>query len=193
MGNLITEGTHKSLFFFFYIKDDKTKPYEKKQNTEDTRKRDQRVVKTQKGDKINSIDRGSNYSINQMEEIGFSGDSSSEIAISETEMEAAKQLVQLSEDDSLSCSSGTGWSVSGHDACEGKAEGGHNTKRQDEVVVSSKVRDHFVGNELNDGVRGNKSFMKTIMETKTRINKKQKYRSIASIYRATKEMTREAS
>ncbi|XP_010437053.1 PREDICTED: uncharacterized protein LOC104720855 [Camelina sativa] len=140
--------------------------------------------------------------INQMEDhIGFSGDSSSEIAISETEMEAAKQLVQLSEDDTLSCSSGTGWSVSGHDACEGKAEGGHNTKRQEEVVVSSKVRDHLVGNELNDGVcRSNKnvtggrqSFIKAIMETNTRINKKQKYRSLASIYRATKEILREAS
>lgn len=127
-----------------------------------------------------------------MEEIGFSGES--EIVFSETEMEAAKQLVQLSEDDTLSCSSGTGWSVSGYDCCEGTGEG-DGTKRQEDVV-SSKVAstDHKVGNVQNDGVCGNKhvdgrGFMKAIMETKTRINKK-KFRSLASIYRATKEMTR---
>ncbi|KAG7539851.1 hypothetical protein ISN45_Aa07g001240 [Arabidopsis thaliana x Arabidopsis arenosa] len=133
--------------------------------------------------------------INQMEtEISFSGES--ETAFSETEMEAAEQLVQLSEEDTLSCSSGgTGWSVSGYDGCEGKGEG-NNTKRQEDVV-SSKVRDHIVGKEQNDGVWRNnnvtngQSFMKTIMETKTRINKKKKFRSLTSIYRATKEMTRD--
>ncbi|CAE6151741.1 unnamed protein product [Arabidopsis arenosa] len=126
-------------------------------------------------------------------EIGFSGES--EIAFSETEMEAAEQLVQLSEEDTFSCSSGgTGWSVSGYDGCEWKGQG-NNTKRQEDV--SSKVRDHIVGKEQNDGVCRNKnvtngqSFMKTIMETKTRINKKKKFRSLTSIYRATKEMTRD--
>ncbi|EOA18118.1 hypothetical protein CARUB_v10006579mg [Capsella rubella] len=134
--------------------------------------------------------------INQMEEIGFPGESeigfsgeSSEIAFSESEMEAAKQLMQLSEDDTLSCSSGTGtaWSVS---ACEGD----YNTKRQ-ETVVSS-----MVGEEQNDGVwrinnknvTDGRRFMKAITETKALINKKKqkKLRSLASIYRATKEMTR---
>ncbi|CAL9228575.1 unnamed protein product [Arabidopsis halleri] len=69
---------------------------------------------------------------NQMEtEIVFSGES--ETAFSETEMEAAEQLVQLSEEDTLSCSSGgTGWSVCGYDGCEGK---GNNTKRQEDVLV----------------------------------------------------------
>ncbi|CAH8273824.1 unnamed protein product [Arabidopsis lyrata] len=127
---------------------------------------------------------------NEMEtEIVFSGES--ETAFSETEMEAAEQLVQLSEEDTLSCSSGgTGWSVCGYDGSEG-----NDTKRQEDVV-SSKVRDHIVGKEQNDGVCRNKnvtngqSFMKTIMETKTRINKKKKFRSLASIYRATKEMTK---
>lgn len=106
-------------------------------------------------------------------------------------MEAAEQLVQLSEEDTMSCSSGTGGSVGD---CEGK--GGGNTKRQDDVV-SSKVED-MVGKEQNGGVCSNKnvvtdgrSFMKAIMETSTRIHKKKKFRSLASIYRATQETTRD--
>ncbi|CAN6917458.1 unnamed protein product [Brassica oleracea] len=64
------------------------------------------------------------------------------IGFSETEMEAAEQLVQLSEDDTLSCSSGTGLSVSG---CEG---GGGNTKRHDDVV-SDEVQNDGVSQQLN--------------------------------------------
>ncbi|KAL1190290.1 hypothetical protein V5N11_016676 [Cardamine amara subsp. amara] len=117
--------------------------------------------------------------ISQMEEIGFS----------ETEMEAAEQLVQLSEEDTMSCSSctGCGWSD-----CGFEGRGGGNTKRQEDVVSS------MVGEEQNDGVWRKKnvtdggSFLKVIMETKTRIHKKKKLRSLASIYRSTKElMTRD--
>ncbi|CAH2075956.1 unnamed protein product [Thlaspi arvense] len=125
-----------------------------------------------------------------MEVIGFSGET--EIAFSETEMEAAEQLVQLSEEDTMSCSSGSGWSVSG---CGG-SEGGGNTKKKEDVV-SSEIHD-MVGKERNDGVRmmdenvkDGRSFMRAIMETKTRRIKKKKFRSLASIYRATKEMTRD--
>lgn len=124
-----------------------------------------------------------------MEEMGFSGES--EIAFSETEMEAAEQLVQLSEEDTLSCSSGTGWSVCGCGGCEGRGCG--NTKRQEDVV-SSEIKT-MVGEEQNDGVRRNKnvnggrSYMKVVLETKK--NKKKKFRSLASIYTATKEMTRD--
>ncbi|KAG2242979.1 hypothetical protein Bca4012_022392 [Brassica carinata] len=111
------------------------------------------------------------------------------IGFTETEMEAAEQLVQLSEDETLSsCSSGTGSSVIS--GCEG---GGVNTKRHDDVV-SSEIRE-----EQNDGVvpmmnnknaRDGQSFVKAITETNIirRRYKKKKFRSLASLYKATKEM-----
>ncbi|XP_006411738.2 uncharacterized protein LOC18029082 [Eutrema salsugineum] len=128
-----------------------------------------------------------------MEMIGSSGETG--IAFSETEMEAAEQLVQLSEDDTMSCSSGTGWSVCGC-GCGG-CEGGCNTKRQEDVV-SSEIHDMAVKGQ-NDGVRkmnknvsDGRSFVKAMMGTKTIMrNKKKKFRSLASIYRATKEIARD--
>ncbi|CAN7108140.1 unnamed protein product [Brassica rapa subsp. narinosa] len=67
------------------------------------------------------------------------------IDFSETEMEAAEQLVQLSEEDTLSCSSGTGLSVSG---CEG---GGGNTKRHNDVI-SDEVQNDGVSQQLNKDI-----------------------------------------
>lgn len=126
----------------------------------------------------------------QMEEMGFSGES--EIAFSETEIEAAEQLVQLSEEDTLSCSSGTaGGSVCG--CGYGGYEGRGNTKRQEDVV-SSEIKT-LVGEDQNEEIRrntnvnGGKCYIRVNMETKR--NKKKKFRSLASIYRATKEMTRD--
>ena len=110
-----------------------------------------------------------------MEVIGFSRET--ELAFSEREMEVAEQLVQLSEDDTLSCCSGTSWNVS---------EGGSNTKRQ----ASSEIRD-MVGKDRTDvrmmhNVADGQSFVKTIRETNIiRRNKKKKFKSIVSIYRAT--------
>ncbi|AEE87060.1 hypothetical protein AtNW77_Chr4g0319271 [Arabidopsis thaliana] len=133
--------------------------------------------------------------INQMEKICFSEDSG--VTFSETEIEAAEQLVQLSEEDTLSCSSGTGCSVStGYDGCDGKGSEGNNTNIQDDVV-SSKVRDHMAEEAQNDGVwriknvTNGQSFLKAMMETRTGIHKKKKFRSLESIYRATNEMTRD--
>ncbi|KAF2542659.1 hypothetical protein F2Q70_00033711 [Brassica cretica] len=109
------------------------------------------------------------------------------IDFSETEMEAAEQLVQLSEDDTLSCSSGTGLSVSG---CEG---GGVHTKRHDDVF-SSETREETsdgVVRMMNNNATDAQRFVKAIMETNIirRRYKKKKFRSLASLYRATKEMT----
>lgn len=119
-----------------------------------------------------------------MEVIGFSRET--EFAFSEREMEVAEQLVQLSEDDTLSCCSSTSWSVS---------EGGSNTKRQEDVVIS-EIRDMVVGREQTDvvgmmhkNVTDCRGFVKAIRETNIiRRNKKKKFKSIVSIYRATKEM-----
>ncbi|KAL0686542.1 hypothetical protein Bca4012_086219 [Brassica carinata] len=80
------------------------------------------------------------------------------IGFSETEMEAAEQLVQLSEDDTLSCSSGTGLSVSG---CEG---GGGNTKRHDDVV-SDEVQNDGVVCMMNNNATDAQRFVKAITET----------------------------
>lgn len=107
---------------------------------------------------------------------------------SETEMEAAEQLVQLSEDDTLSCSSGTGFSVSG---CEG---GGGNTKRHEDVVCSEiREEQNDVVHMMNDkNATDAQSFVKAITETniiRRRRYKKKKFRSLASLYKATKEMT----
>ncbi|KAG2319043.1 hypothetical protein Bca52824_012256 [Brassica carinata] len=115
-----------------------------------------------------------------MEVIGFSRET--ELAFSEREMEVAEQLVQLSEDDdTLSCCSGTNWNVS---------EGGSNTKRREDVS-SSEIRD-MVGKDRTDvrmmhkNVTDGQSFVKTIRETNIiRRNKKKKFKSIVSIYRAT--------
>ncbi|KAF3511487.1 hypothetical protein F2Q69_00008574 [Brassica cretica] len=88
-------------------------------------------------------------------------------------MEAAEQLVQLSEDDTLSCCSGTSWSIS---------EGGSNAKRHENVVNSES----YDMKNVTDG----QSFVTAIKETNIiiRRNKKKKFRSLASIYRATNEM-----
>ncbi|CAH8344783.1 unnamed protein product [Eruca vesicaria subsp. sativa] len=109
---------------------------------------------------------------------------------SEKELEAAELLVQLSEDDTLSCSSGTGlMSVSG---CE--SEG--NTKTHDHVVSSDIREQHndadVVRMKMNKNAMDGQSFVKAITETNMirRNYKKKKFRSLASIYRATKEMTR---
>ena len=119
-----------------------------------------------------------------MEVIGFTAET--EVAFSETEMEAAEQLVQLSEDDTLSCCSGTSWSIS---------EGGSNAKRHENVVNSESY--DMVGNKQNNGIRmmhkndtDGQSFVTAIKETNIIIgrNKKKKFRSLASIYRATNEM-----
>lgn len=48
-----------------------------------------------------------------------------EVVFLEMEMEVVEQLVQLSEDDMLSCCSGISWSIS---------EGGSNVKRYENVV-----------------------------------------------------------
>ncbi|XP_033133997.1 uncharacterized protein LOC117127530, partial [Brassica rapa] len=123
--------------------------------------------------------------IDQMEVIGFTGET--EVAFSETEMEAAEQLVQLSEDDTLSCCSGTSWSIS---------EGGSNAKRHENFVNSESY--DMVGNKQNDGIQtmhknvtDGQSFVTAIKETNIiiRRNKKKKFRSLASIYRATNEMS----
>ncbi|RID77108.1 hypothetical protein BRARA_A00039 [Brassica rapa] len=106
------------------------------------------------------------------------------IDFSETEMEAAEQLVQLSEEDTLSCSSGTGLSVSG---CEG---GGGNTKRHNDVI-SDEVQNDGVVRMMNNNATDARRFAKAITETNIirRRYKKKKFRSLASLYRATKEMT----
>ncbi|VVB02465.1 unnamed protein product [Arabis nemorensis] len=64
----------------------------------------------------------------------FFGESTTEIVFSETEMAAAEQLMQLSEEDTVSCSSSTGG---------GRGEG---SKRRHEDVVSSRI-----GSDQNDG------------------------------------------
>ncbi|KAF2542658.1 hypothetical protein F2Q70_00033710 [Brassica cretica] len=105
------------------------------------------------------------------------------IGFSETEMEAAEQLVQLSEDDTLSCSSGTGLSVSGCD-------GGFHTKRHNDVI-SDEVQNDGVVRMMNNNATDAQRFVKAITETNIirRRYKKKKFRSLASLYRATKEMT----
>ncbi|RID51119.1 hypothetical protein BRARA_H01808 [Brassica rapa] len=108
-----------------------------------------------------------------MEVIGFTRET--EVAFSETEMEAAEQLVH-----------GTSWSIS---------EGGSNAKRHENVVNSESY--DMVGKKKNNGVRmmhknvtDGQSFVTAIKETNIiiRRNKKKKFRFLASIYRATNEM-----
>ncbi|CAN6984126.1 hypothetical protein HID58_000051 [Brassica napus] len=106
------------------------------------------------------------------------------IDFSETEMEAAEQLVQLSEDDTLSCSSGTGLSVSG-------CEGGFHRKRHSDVISDEVQNDGVVRTTMNNNATDAQCFVKAITETNIirRRYKKKKFRSLASLYRATKEMT----
>ncbi|KAG2298535.1 hypothetical protein Bca4012_009777 [Brassica carinata] len=101
-----------------------------------------------------------------MGETGFSGESS-ETVFSETEMAAAEQLMQLSEEETVSCSSSTGGYGRGERGCK---------RRHDDV--SSRV-----GNEQNDGVKGNCD-----LAVKMKKMKEKKFRSLESIYRATKEI-----
>ncbi|CAF2249906.1 unnamed protein product, partial [Brassica napus] len=92
----------------------------------------------------------------------------------------------VEEDDTLSCCSGTSWSIS---------EGGSNAKRHENVVNSESY--DMVGKKKNNGVRmmhknvtDGQSFVTAIKETNIiiRRNKKKKFRFLASIYRATNEM-----
>lgn len=115
-----------------------------------------------------------------MGETGFSRESATEIVFSEMEMAAAEQLMQLSEEETVSCSSSTGRDCGG-----GRGGGGDKIKHED---VSSRI-----GNEQNDSVRGNsilgvdrKRKMKEMKEIKEM--KEKKFRSLDSIYRATKKI-----
>ncbi|XP_010555450.1 PREDICTED: uncharacterized protein LOC104824948 [Tarenaya hassleriana] len=105
-----------------------------------------------------------------MAEKKFSGES--EKAFSETEMEAAEQLVQLSEEETtVSCSS----------SCSGV---GHGDKTRHEDVSSRTSNDRMVGIEQNGAVRGNiPGRMGTSSGKKTK-----RVRSLESIYRATKKI-----
>ncbi|CAN6900863.1 hypothetical protein Bca4012_096287 [Brassica carinata] len=103
-----------------------------------------------------------------MGETGFSGESG-EIVFSETEMAAAELLMQLSEEETGSCSSSTGGGGIGE---------GRGRKRRHEDV-SSRIE-----NEQNDGVKGNCD-----LAVKMKKMKEKKFRSLVSIYRATKEIT----
>ncbi|KAF8109571.1 hypothetical protein N665_0094s0038 [Sinapis alba] len=100
------------------------------------------------------------------------------IGFSETEMEAAEQLMQLSEDDTLSCSSG--------------CEGGVITKRHDDVVTCDQFHEEqndsvVVRMMMNKNATEGQSFVKTTKIIR-RYYKKKKFRSLASLYRATKEI-----
>ncbi|KAF8118400.1 hypothetical protein N665_0005s0163 [Sinapis alba] len=94
-----------------------------------------------------------------MGQTGFSGESS-ETVFSETEMAAAELLMQLSEEETVSCSSSTG----GERGCKRRHED-----------VSSRVE--------NDGVKGYCD-----LAVKMKKMKEKKFRSLESIYRATKEI-----
>ncbi|CAF2049896.1 unnamed protein product [Brassica rapa subsp. trilocularis] len=102
-----------------------------------------------------------------MGETGFSGESG-EIVFSETEMAAAELLMQLSEEETGSCSSSTG--------AGGIGEGRGRKRRHEDI--SSRI-----GNEQNDGVKGNCD-----LAMKMKKMKEKKFRSLESIYRATKEI-----
>ncbi|CAH8360671.1 unnamed protein product [Eruca vesicaria subsp. sativa] len=104
-----------------------------------------------------------------MGETGFSGESAA-IVFSETDMAAAEQLMQLSEEGTGSCSSSTG----GY----GGGEIGLRKRRHHEDVSSRS------GNEQNDGVKGNCD----LVVKRKRKMKEKKFRSLESIYRATKEI-----
>lgn len=106
-----------------------------------------------------------------MGETGFSIESA-EIVFSETEMAAAEQLMQLSEEETMSCSSGTGGDYGG-----GKG-GGDKIKHED---VSS-----IIENEQNDGVRVNCNL--GVERKRKREMKEKKFRSLESLYKATKEI-----
>ncbi|KFK32863.1 hypothetical protein AALP_AA6G297000 [Arabis alpina] len=101
-----------------------------------------------------------------MGETGFSGESKTEMVYSETEMAAAEQLMQLSEEETVSCSSSTG----------GDYGGGGKRKHED---VSSRIG--------NDGVKGNCN-LGVEMKTKMKKMKEKKFRSLESIYKATKKI-----
>ncbi|KAF8049942.1 hypothetical protein N665_2085s0005 [Sinapis alba] len=96
-----------------------------------------------------------------MGETGFSGESA-EMVFSETDMAAAEQLMQLSEEETVSCSSST---------VGESREGG---KRRHEDVCSR------IG---NDGVKRNSN-----IALKMKKMKEKKFRSLESIYMATKEI-----
>ncbi|KAL1208138.1 hypothetical protein V5N11_034860 [Cardamine amara subsp. amara] len=103
-----------------------------------------------------------------MGETGFSI-ASAEIVFSKTEMAAAEQLMQLSEEETMSCSSSTG----------GGKGGGDKTRHED---VSSRIE-----NERNDGVRVNCN-LGVERKRKMKNMKEKKFRSLESLYRATKEI-----
>ncbi|ESQ46087.1 hypothetical protein EUTSA_v10000578mg [Eutrema salsugineum] len=109
-----------------------------------------------------------------MGETGFSRESA-EIVFSETEMAAAEQLMQLSEEETVSCSSSTGGDGGGE-----RGRGGEAKRRHEDV--SSRI-----GNEQNDGVKGNCN-LGVEMKTNIKKMKEKKFRSLESIYRATKEI-----
>ncbi|XP_010416932.1 PREDICTED: uncharacterized protein LOC104702722 [Camelina sativa] len=115
----------------------------------------------------------------RMGETGFSRESSAapEIVLSETEMAAAEQLMQLSEEETVSCSSSTGGDYGG-----GRGGGGGGDKTRHEDVVSSRI-----GNEQNDGVRCDSNLGLKRKREMAKMKEK-KFRSLESIYRATKEM-----
>uniref|UniRef100_A0A1J3I5V2 Uncharacterized protein n=1 Tax=Noccaea caerulescens TaxID=107243 RepID=A0A1J3I5V2_NOCCA len=106
-----------------------------------------------------------------MGETGFSG-GSAEIVFSETEIAAAEQLMQMSEEETVSCSSSTGGDAGGE-------RGGRKRRHED---VSSRI-----GNEQNDGVKENCN-LGVEMKTKMMKMKEKKFRSLESIYKATKEI-----
>ncbi|XP_018437615.1 uncharacterized protein LOC108809981 [Raphanus sativus] len=105
-----------------------------------------------------------------MGETGFSRESG-EIVFSETEMAAAELLMQLSEEETGSSSSSTGGGGAG-EVGEGRGR-----KRRHEDVSSR------AGDEQNDGVKGNRD-----LAVKMKKMKEKKFRSLESIYRATKEI-----
>ncbi|CAF2276229.1 uncharacterized protein LOC103864296 [Brassica rapa] len=96
-----------------------------------------------------------------MGETGFSGESA-EMVFSETEMAAAELLMQLSEEETVSCSSSN------------VGESGGGGKRRHEDVCSR------IG---NDGVKGNCNLARKMKKMKEK-----KFRSLESIYMATKEI-----
>lgn len=106
-----------------------------------------------------------------MGETGFSRESAPKMVFSETDMAAAEQLMQLSEEETVSCSSSTGGDCGGG--------GGDKTKHE---YVSSRI-----GHEQNDGVRGN-SILGVERKRKRAVMKEKKFRSLESIYKATKEI-----
>ncbi|EOA28149.1 hypothetical protein CARUB_v10024339mg [Capsella rubella] len=113
-----------------------------------------------------------------MGETRFSSESSSsattEIVFSETEMAAAEQLMQLSEEETVSCSSSTGGDFGG---------GGRDKTKHDHQDVSSRI-----GNERNDGVRVDCNLGVERKRKMKKVMKEKKFRSLESIYRATKEI-----